>query len=361
MEQPVEDINREDPMVTDESRLSTQQCAASSTQHSALSTQHCQVSVVVPTYKRPELLNRCLAALFSQTMNPSDYEIVVVDDGATEHTKQTVLAWTVKSGPCVRYLVNEGRHGPAAARNKGWQAAHAELIAFTDDDCIPAPDWLSVGSAPFKDPTVHGLSGRIIVPIPSVPTDYEQTVAGLEHGPFATANCFYRRRALSSVGGFDERFTVAWREDTDLEFALRRRRYRLVRELSAVVVHPVRPATWGISVRLQRNNLFNALLYKKYPDLYRRFIQPMAPWRYYMTLTALVGAGCALAAGSMWAAALCLSVWLGLTVEFCLRRLAKTSRSLEHIVEMIVTSVLIPPVAIFWRLRGAVKYQVAFL
>lgn len=346
-------------MVTDESLLSTQH-AALSTQH-YFTSQHYRVSVVVPTYKRPELLSRCLAALFSQTMNPWDYEIVVVDDGPTEHTKQTVLAWTVKSGPCVRYLVNEGRHGPAGARNKGWQAAHAELIAFTDDDCIPAPDWLAVGSAAFKDPTVHGLSGRIIVPIPSVPTDYEQTVAGLEHGPFATANCFYRRSALSSVGGFDERFTVAWREDTDLEFALRRQRHRLVCELSAVVVHPVRPATWGISLRLQRNNLFNALLYKKYPDLYRRFIQPMPPWRYYMTLTALIGVGSAVAAGSVWAAVFSLGVWLSLTAEFCLRRLAKTSRSVEHIVEMIVTSVLIPPVAIFWRLKGAIKYQVAFL
>jgi GT2 family glycosyltransferase len=294
-------------------------------------------------------------------MNCSDYEIVVVDDGPTENTKQTVLAWSLRSGPRMRYLANEGRHGPAAARNKGWQAAHGELIAFTDDDCIPAPDWLAVGAAAFEDPTVHGLSGRIIVPIPSIPTDYEQTVAGLAHGPFATANCMYRRSALAAVGGFDERFTVAWREDTDLEFALRRHGYRLVRDLTAVVVHPVRPAKWGISVRLQRNNIFNALLYKKYPDLYRRFIQSMPPWRYYMTLTALVGAGIAVPAGSMWVAGLSLMIWLGLTAEFCLRRLAGTSRSVEHVVEMIVTSVLIPPVAIFWRLRGAVKYHVAFL
>jgi hypothetical protein len=58
---------------------------------------------------------------------------------------------------------------------------------------------------------------------------------------------------------------------------------------------------------------------------------------------------------------LSLMIWLGLTARFCLRRLATTSRSAGHIIEMIVTSVLIPPVAIFWRLRGAVKYHVAFL
>ena len=216
---PTQDINREESLLsTQDSGLSTQDC---------FTRQPCLISVVVPTYKRPELLNRCLAALCSQTMNPSEYEIVVVDDGPTENTKHIVLAWSLRSGPRMRYLANEGRHGPAAARNKGWRAAHGELIAFTDDDCVPAPDWLAIGSAVFEDPTVHGISGRIIVPIPSIPTDYEQTVAGLEHGPFATANCWYRRSALASVGGFDERFTVAWREDTDLEFACRRHGFRL--------------------------------------------------------------------------------------------------------------------------------------
>ena len=159
---PTQDINREESLLsTQDSGLSTQDC---------FTRQPCLISVVVPTYKRPELLNRCLAALCSQTMNPSEYEIVVVDDGPTENTKHIVLAWSLRSGPRMRYLANEGRHGPAAARNKGWRAAHGELIAFTDDDCVPAPDWLAIGSAVFEDPTVHGISGRIIVPIPSIPS-----------------------------------------------------------------------------------------------------------------------------------------------------------------------------------------------
>ena len=333
----------------------------SSTQHSALIPQPFFISVVVPTYKRPELLNRCLTALFMQTMDPSRYEIVVVDDGPTDETREVVFSWSKKNGPRVRYLANTHRHGPAAARNRGWQAADGDIIAFTDDDCIPAADWLTVGSVPFADPMVHGISGRIIVPVPSVPTDYEHTVAGLERGPFATANCLYRRRALSAVGGFDERFTVAWREDTDLEFALRAQGYRLVRQPAAIVLHPVRPARWGISLALQRNNLFNALLYKKHPVLYRWFIQTGPPWRYYLALLTLVCTGLALAMGSIWSALLGVAVWLGLTAEFCLRRLAATSHGFDHIVEMIVTSALIPPLAIFWRLRGALRYRVVFL
>jgi GT2 family glycosyltransferase len=79
------------------------------------------------------------------------------------------------------------------------------------------------------------------------------------------------------LDGFDERFTVAWREDTDLEFALRTQGYRLARQPAAIVVHPVRPMRWGISLTLQRNNIFNALLYKKHPLLYRWFIQTVLP------------------------------------------------------------------------------------
>lgn len=347
--------------INSEESISSTQYSTRSTQHSEDVTPRCFISVIVPTYKRPELLNRCLTALFMQTMEASRYEIVVVDDGPTDETRQVVLAWSDKSGPRVRYLPNDQRHGPAAARNRGWQAANGDIIAFTDDDCIPATDWLTVGSAPFADPTVHGISGRIIVPVPSVPTDYERTVAGLEHGPFATANCLYRRHALSVVGGFDERFTVAWREDTDLEFALRAEGYRLVRQPAAIVVHPVRPTRWGISLILQRNNIFNALLYKKHPRLYRWFIQPAPPWRYYLALLALVWTCLALAMGSTEAALLGAAVWLGLTVEFCLRRLATTSHRVEHVVEMVVTSALIPPLAIFWRLRGALRYRVVFL
>jgi hypothetical protein len=112
---------------------------------------------------------------------------------------------------------------------------------------------------------------------------------------------------------------------------------------------------------LQRNNVFNALLYKKHPVLYRWFIQAVPPWRYYLALLALLAAGLASAMGSTWGALLGVAVWLALTAEFCLRRLATTSHRLDHVAEMIVTSALIPPLAIFWRLRGALRYRVVFL
>ncbi|MEO7001913.1 MAG: glycosyltransferase family 2 protein [Ktedonobacterales bacterium] len=73
-------------------------------------------------------------------------------------------------------------------------------------------------------------------------------VAQLAHAEFVTANCFYRRDALAEVGGFDECFEVAWREDSDLNFRLLQLGVRLIHVDTAVVTHPVRPAQWGISL-----------------------------------------------------------------------------------------------------------------
>jgi GT2 family glycosyltransferase len=324
-----------------------------------------RVSVVVPTYKRPELLDRCLAALLEQKFEPTGYEVIVADDAASIHTESQVERWAGQaaefgSGHTIRYVAVKGRHGPAAARNAGWRAARGEIIAFTDDDCVPHPQWLGMGVGAFEGDTV-GAAGRIIVPVPPTPTDYERDVAGLECSEFATANCFYRRDALVEVGGFDERFTMAWREDSDLYLTLLERGHRLVKVPAAVVVHPVRPARWGISLCQQRKSVFNALLYRKHPALYWRKIQPHPPWHYYQMVGMMLLGLAALLTGRHRLATSAAGGWLWLVGRFCARRLRGTSLTPSHVAEMVVTSMLIPPVCIFWRVYGAVKYRVLFL
>ena len=80
------------------------------------------------------------------------------------------------------------------------------------------------------------------MPLPERPTDYEADASGLARAEFATANVFVKRAALALVNGFDERFTSAWREDSDLQFALLATGGRIVRAPDALVIHPVRPA-----------------------------------------------------------------------------------------------------------------------
>src|SRR3954470_21926912 len=106
-----------------------------------------RLSVVVPTFNRPDLLERCLAALVAQDLSPDAYEIVVADDAASAQTAEQVARWVARAAPAIRYVAVRGAHGPAAARNQGWRAARGDVVAFTDDDCVPLPGWLRAGLA----------------------------------------------------------------------------------------------------------------------------------------------------------------------------------------------------------------------
>jgi glycosyltransferase involved in cell wall biosynthesis len=320
-----------------------------------------RASVVVPTYRRPALLARCLSALVSQQLSAEAYEVIVVDDGRSEEVRALVAtAAARRPGLAVTYLPAGLAGGPAAARNAGWRAARAPVIAFTDDDCIPTRGWLCAGIDAMAGRT-QGAYGQLIVPIPEAPTDYQRNVAGLEGAEFPTANCFYRKSALESIGGFDPRFRLAWREDSDVFFGLLEKHLPLVYAPGAIVTHPVRPATWGISVRQQRQNVFNALLYRKHPRLYRERIQSRPPVRYYAVMLALIATlgGALLAHPGMALAGA--GAWAMLTLAFSLERLARTSHAPRHVIEMVVTSALIPPLAVFWRLVGAARFKVPFL
>lgn len=284
-----------------------------------------RISVVIPTCGRPALLSRCLEALERQTLPREHYEVIVVDDTA--------------------------RDGPATARNRGWRRSRAAIVAFTDDDCIPDADWLRRGLAAF-DEKVDAVVGRIVMPVSGRPTDYERDAQGLERAEFVTANCFCRKAVLQRLGGFDERFRLAWREDSDLHFRLLELGARIVHEPRAVVVHPVRPGPWGVSLRQQRKIIFDALLFKKHPRLYRERIRGAPRWDYYAAVAALL---LGLLHPGFWL------VWLALTARLCWKRLRGTSLAPRHVLEMIVTSIVIPPLATFWRFLGALRFRVAFL
>jgi len=318
-----------------------------------------RVSVVIPTLRRPDLLARCLGALVRQNFPAGDYEVIVADDAAQKQTRRLVLSQGMAGGG-VHYVAVAGRHGPAAARNSGWQAARGEIIAFTDDDCIPDSGWLAAGLAAFDDADVTAVTGQTIVPLPPQPTDFDRNTAGLEASEFITANCFCRRQALVDVGGFDETFTTAWREDSDLHFRLLDHGGQIVRAPAAVVVHPVRPAPWGVSLKEQRKAMFDALLFRKHPERFRERIFPRCPWRYYGIAGSAMAAVLAAMLGYGLPAAAAATVWALLTLELIVRRLCQTSRQPSHVAEMVVTSLAIPFLSIFWRLVGAVRYRTVF-
>jgi GT2 family glycosyltransferase len=323
-----------------------------------------RVSVVIPTWRRPALLGRCLDAACAQTLPGDAYEIIVCDDGPDDDTRALVESVAARhstaGGPAVRYLPVHATQGPAAARNVGWRHAQAEVLAFTDDDTQPDADWLSQGLAAMQ-PTFAAVSGCVVMPLPDPPTDYALNESGLTTADFVTANCFVRRDALEVVGGFDERFTMAWREDSDLQFKLLRHGYALGRAPDAVVTHPLRPAPRGISVRQQRKVYFDALLYRNDPVRYRRHIRAHPPWSYFAIVGCLALAPVAALADAPAVLLAALATWAGLTLAFAWRRLRRTSRAPAHVFDMLWTSIAIPPLSVFWRLLGAWRFRVAFL
>ncbi len=252
------------------------------------------------------------------------------------------------------------KKGPAAARNFGWRRANGVLIAFTDDDTLPDTDWLKNLWKAYKGEKEIAFTGKIKVPLSHSPTDYEKNTAGLETAAFVTANCCCTKAALQKVEGFDERFSMAWREDSDLEFKLLLHKIPIVRVADALVVHPVRQAPWGISLKEQKKGMFNALLFKKHPGLYREKIQPGPLWNYYVMVGSFLLLLIGIVTKMQWLFLIACSCWLVLLVNFIGKRLKHTSKNFSHVMEMIVTSVCIPFISVYWQLYGAWRYRVVF-
>lgn len=323
-----------------------------------------RLSVVVPTYRRPDLLQRCLHALLAQHLPPGACELIVVDDEPSDFTRRVVTGLARGAPFELRYLRPSRGRGPAVARNAGWRVARAPIVAFTDDDTVPAPDWLAQGERAMVAGPWAALGGRVHVPPlhgpHAAPTDHERMTRGLERTAFVTANAFVWRSALVQVGGFDEAFAGAWREDSDLQFRLAAEAGPVGRCEAAVVLHPVRPERWGVSLRQQKNVFFDALLYRKHPQRYRAEIQRVPPWDYFVVVAASLAAGGLALAGQAAPAAASLGVAMALVLRFAARRLRGASHAPAHVLEMLVTSALIPFLSVWWRLRGAWHFRVAF-
>ncbi|HEX2027998.1 MAG TPA: HAD-IIIA family hydrolase [Nitriliruptorales bacterium] len=313
--------------------------------------------VVVPTVGRPSL-SRLLAAL-AAAEGPPPRRVVVVDD--RRDRSAPLLAGGVPDG--LRHLVRilpGPAAGPAAARNLGWRACSSPWVAFLDDDVVPRPDWAVRLAADLEGlpGDVAGSQGRIEVPLPRdrAATDWERNVAGLRGARWATANLAYRHDVLAALGGFDERFPRAYREDADVGLRVAASGYRIVRG-ARTVDHPVSPAGPWVSLVKQAGNADDALMAALHGPGWRaragvpRGRRPL----HLLTSVAGVAAVAARAVGRRGVAAVALGAWLGASAEFAWRRIAPGPRTAREVTTMVATSALLPAVATYHWLRGAVR------
>jgi GT2 family glycosyltransferase len=226
--------------------------------------------VVVATHNRAKLLPRLIAGLASQ-QGVDSFEVVIVDDASRDETGRTLAELASEAPITIRSIRLSENVGAAAARNVGWRATRAPLIAFTDDDCVPQPRWLAT--------LVWGLSRHDLVQGRTLPDPeqwekfgpFARTIdVSAEHGYYETCNMGYRRSALERVGGFDEEFRYPYGEDCDLAWRVKDGGATSVFLSDAVVYHDIWPSDYGAYLRdkVRREGLVLAL--RKHPALRRQ-------------------------------------------------------------------------------------------
>jgi glycosyltransferase involved in cell wall biosynthesis len=197
------------------------------------------VSIIIPTFNGASRIKNCLDALLKQ-MQGRDAELLVVNDGSTDGTVDAVTRYSV-----VR-LINQVSAGPAAARNRGANEAKGSILLFTDDDCVPTPEWLSSMIAPFEDTEVIGVKGvyrtaQRNLAARFVQIEYEdryRLMARLSSIDFIdTYSAGFRRDHFLEMKGYDTSFPVPCAEDIELSYRMSARGWKMEFVPSAIVYH----------------------------------------------------------------------------------------------------------------------------
>lgn len=231
-----------------------------------------EVSVVVATKDRAARLAKLLDALEAQTVGRDSFELVVIDDGSSDSTAE------VAGGRVDRLIRHSEPTGPAIARQEGWEAAGGRLIAFTDDDCRPEPDWLE------RALEVHSLAPGAIVQGQTRPDPLEagalsdplsRSIRVDRLGPFfQTCNVFYPRQLLVEVGGFDPTIPRPSVEDADLAMRALATGCGAVYAEEAIVNH-------AVEIQPLRNAVLGARRWASLIPLVSRHpkLRSVFPWR----------------------------------------------------------------------------------
>ncbi|MEH3139755.1 MAG: HAD-IIIA family hydrolase [Mycobacterium kyogaense] len=313
-------------------------------------------TIVIPTIGRSSL--QPLITALDRGEGPRPAQLVVVDDRPGTHSMELQCDLPVT-------VLHSGGRGPAAARNVGWRAAATRWVCFLDDDVMPTATWLSAlehDLATADSTAAAGSQGLLEVPreADGRPTDDEHRTLRLATAQWITADMAYRRDVLVESGGFDHRFPRAYREDSDIALRITAAGHRIERG-SRRCLHPVAPATWRTALRVQTGNRDNALMRRKFGRRWRdRIGEGRGRLPAHIAATgALATAALAAAARHRRTAAGAALVWVGLTAQFATRRHRANSRTLAELGPIVVTSVLIPPLAVWHRLAGEWQHRSA--
>jgi glycosyltransferase involved in cell wall biosynthesis len=315
------------------------------------------VSVVIPAFKRPELLRRAVLALFAQTLPKSDYEIIVVDSSPTDANIRVLEALSERA-PCRLTWFTKPPEGPGPSRSLGVEHARGRFVAFTDSDCQPTATWLERGLAAFAE-GVGIVQGRT-APDPEGRCRVLTWYVSVERETFIyeCCNIFYRREALAEAGPFIlSHFPTSDHppggEDLDIAWRVKRCGWQSRFAPDALVYH----AVVTISVRrwLINEQLFIfPFLLRKFPELRQFFF---ARYFYDRTQACFVTAIAGIALAPLHAAGLLL------TLPYAVVRGAERSATLKGPLRVlrIPTYFIRDSASFFVLLIGSVRFRSVLL
>jgi GT2 family glycosyltransferase len=314
----------------------------------------------VASHERPLRLRWLLNALEEQTLERDRWEVVVVHDSRGEETETLLNEHPLAASGTLSHLrLPAGTGLPGVQRNAGWRAARAPLVAFTDDDCRPDPDWL----ARILEVAAHEsgaiVQGRVR------PDPFETDILAAPHartieveppGPFAqTCNVLYPRELLERVGGFETAFPLLSGEDTDLYERARETGAAYVGAPDALVYHAVESTTLAGALRRSIRWQHLAYVVKRHPHVRERLVL-RAFWRRSHSLFVLALAGAAGSARTRPAAALAVPY-----LAHLVRRRGTHVRGLIRAAVEVPGRIAIDAVEVATLARGSIRYRTLFL
>lgn len=226
-----------------------------------------EISVVIPSYNRKDLLKKCLLSLFDQNFDKNRYEIIVVDDGSKDETS-LIVGKLIKKSPVKLTYLRQKNSGAASARNNGVKKAKGEILSFTDDDCIVDKNWLKTIYVTFQqNPNIVACAGEVKLH----PTDFIQTDSESQFSdPFspscpASNNFAILTATFLKIGGFDSDLYV--NEDNDIFIRLLKRGFTIYVNESMKINHTSRTDLIDLFRQNFHYGVEDAVVFKKnFPD-----------------------------------------------------------------------------------------------
>jgi len=224
------------------------------------------ISVIIPAKDAEKTIENCLRGVLAQQNLEVEIEVILVDDGSTDNTGKIAESLGIK-------VIRQRNAGRAAARNTGAYTAQGEILAFTDADCTPSPEWLYHLTKPFKDPEIVGVKGTYCTNqngwVPRfVQQEYSFKYIRMDRQDridfIDTYSAAYRKDVFIENQGFEHALLSV--EDQEFSFRLSRKGYRLVFAPDAIVCHQHVPNAWKYLGRKFEIGFWKAFMLRWLPE-----------------------------------------------------------------------------------------------